>query len=54
MKAHCRQLLFLLSFFVTQWIGVGKKIFYVVYQFNPDTWVNFKLFGMLGLTWDLF
>ena len=23
---------------------------YVVYHFDTDTWVNFKLFGMLGLT----
>lgn len=23
---------------------------YVVYNFDTDTWVNFKLFGMLGLT----
>ncbi len=33
-------------FFVT----VGFINLYVVYNFDTDTWVNFKLFGMLGLT----
>jgi intracellular septation protein len=23
---------------------------YVAYNFSEDTWVNFKLFGMIGLT----
>ena len=23
---------------------------FVAYQFSEDTWVNFKLFGLLGLT----
>ena len=23
---------------------------YVIYNFDTDTWVNFKLFGMMGLT----
>ena len=23
---------------------------YVVYNYDTDTWVNFKLFGLLGLT----
>ncbi|MDH5218943.1 MAG: septation protein IspZ, partial [Gammaproteobacteria bacterium] len=23
---------------------------YVVYNYDTDTWVNFKLFGMMGLT----
>jgi intracellular septation protein len=23
---------------------------YIVYNFDTDTWVNFKLFGTLGLT----
>jgi intracellular septation protein len=29
---------------------LGSINLYVVYQFTTDTWVNFKLFGMLGLT----
>jgi intracellular septation protein len=29
---------------------LGSLNLYVVYQFDTDTWVNFKLFGMLGLT----
>jgi intracellular septation protein len=29
---------------------LGSINLYVVYQFDTDTWVNFKLFGMLGLT----
>lgn len=36
------------------WVGfftiVGFINLYVVYHFDTDTWVNFKLFGMLGLT----
>lgn len=36
------------------WIGffvvMGLANIYVVYNFDTDTWVNFKLFGMLGLT----
>lgn len=36
------------------WIGFftfsGAANLYVVYNFDEDTWVNFKLFGMLGLT----
>jgi len=31
-------------------ISVGFINLYVVYNFDTDTWVNFKLFGMLGLT----
>lgn len=34
------------SFFVT----VAGLNLYVAYQFSEQTWVNFKLFGMLGLT----
>lgn len=33
-------------FFVT----VGVVNIYVVYHYDTDTWVNFKLFGMIGLT----
>ena len=28
----------------------GALNLYVAYSFDTDTWVNFKLFGMLGLT----
>jgi len=28
----------------------GALNLYVIYNFDTDTWVNFKLFGMLGLT----
>ncbi len=31
-------------------ISMGFLNLYVVYNFDTDTWVNFKLFGMLGLT----
>jgi intracellular septation protein len=29
---------------------LGALNLYIVYHFNTDVWVNFKLFGMLGLT----
>ena len=29
---------------------LGAANLYVVYHFDTDTWVNFKLFGMMGLT----
>jgi intracellular septation protein len=29
---------------------MGVANLYVVYNFDTDTWVNFKLFGMMGLT----
>ncbi len=29
---------------------LGSANLFVVYTFDTDTWVNFKLFGMLGLT----
>ena len=35
---------------VTFFAAVGALNLYVVYNFDTDTWVNFKLFGMLGLT----
>lgn len=31
-------------------MALGFINLYVVYNFDTDTWVNFKLFGMLGLT----
>ena len=34
------------SFFIT----LGFVNLYVIYNYDTDTWVNFKLFGMLGLT----
>jgi len=30
-------------------IGLGLINLYVVYNFDNDTWLNFKLFGMMGL-----
>jgi len=33
-------------FFIT----LGLINLYVIYHFDTDTWVNFKLFGMMGLT----
>jgi intracellular septation protein len=30
--------------------GVSLFSLYVMYNFDRDTWVNFKLFGMLGMT----
>ncbi len=35
---------------VTFFILMGTINLYVAYNFSTDTWVNFKLFGMLGLT----
>lgn len=38
----------------TMWIGffllIGAVNIIVAYNFDTDTWVNFKVFGMLGLT----
>jgi len=31
-------------------LGLGLANLYVVYHFSTDTWVNFKLFGIVGLT----
>ncbi len=31
-------------------IAIGLLNLYVAYNFSEETWVNFKLFGMLGLT----
>jgi len=35
---------------VVFFIAMGIANLFVVYHFNTDTWVNFKLFGILGLT----
>ena len=35
---------------VTFFIIMGAVNLYVIYHFSTDAWVNFKLFGMLGLT----
>ncbi|BAO44796.1 septation protein A [Thiolapillus brandeum] len=35
---------------VTFFISAGAANIYVAYHYTEDTWVNFKLFGMLGLT----
>jgi intracellular septation protein len=34
----------------TFFVFLGLANLYVVYNFDTETWVNFKLFGMLGLT----
>lgn len=34
----------------TFFVLLGAANLYVVYHFDTDTWVNFKLFGMMGLT----
>jgi intracellular septation protein len=31
-------------------IALGIINLFVVYNFDTDTWVNFKLFGMMGIT----
>jgi len=35
---------------VVFFMSLGFANLYVMYNFDTDTWVNFKLFGMLGLT----
>lgn len=35
---------------ITFFISVGLLNLYVAYTFSEDIWVNFKLFGMLGIT----
>lgn len=35
---------------VVFFLAMGAANLYVVYHFSTDTWVNFKLFGMMGLT----
>ena len=35
---------------VAFFLALGALNLFVVYNFNTDTWVNFKLFGLTGLT----
>ena len=35
---------------VTFFVTVAGLNLYIAYQFSEQTWVNFKLFGMMGLT----
>jgi intracellular septation protein len=35
---------------VAFFVVAGALNLYVAYNFSESTWVNFKLFGMLGLT----
>lgn len=35
---------------VAFFMGMGMLNLYVAYNFSEDAWVNFKLFGMMGLT----
>jgi intracellular septation protein len=35
---------------VVNFLVLGAANIYVVYNFDEATWVNFKLFGMLGLS----
>lgn len=35
---------------VAFFIILGLANLYVIYHFDTDTWVNFKMFGMMGLT----
>ena len=35
---------------ITFFLVAGALNLYVVYNYDTDTWVNFKLFGLLGLT----
>jgi intracellular septation protein len=35
---------------VTFFLVMGATNLFVVYNFDTDAWVNFKLFGLLGLT----
>lgn len=37
-------------FWAVFFIALGFLNLYVVYNFDTDTWVNFKLFGIIGLT----
>ena len=38
------------SMWVLFFLLSGAANLYVVYNYDEETWVNFKLFGMLGLT----
>ncbi|VAW74508.1 Intracellular septation protein IspA [hydrothermal vent metagenome] len=35
---------------ITFFISIGLLNLYVAYTYSEETWVNFKLFGMLGIT----
>lgn len=35
---------------VVFFLGMGAANIFVAYRFDENTWVNFKLFGMMGLT----
>ena len=35
---------------VVFFLAMGMLNLYVIYQFDTDTWVDFKLYGLLGLT----
>jgi len=35
---------------VTFFVGIGLLNLYVAFTYSEETWVNFKLFGMLGIT----
>lgn len=37
-------------FWVVYFLALGFINIYVVYHFSTNAWVNFKLFGVLGLT----
>ncbi len=38
------------TFWVIYFLTLGFINLYVIYHFSTNTWVNFKLFGILGLT----
>ncbi len=35
---------------ITFFVSIGLLNLYVAYSYSEETWVNFKLFGMLGIT----
>ena len=35
---------------VTFFVGIGLLNLYVAFTYSEEAWVNFKLFGMLGIT----
>jgi intracellular septation protein len=35
---------------VTFFVGIGLLNLYVAFNYSEEAWVNFKLFGMLGIT----
>ena len=46
-NSSCRKLNFSWSGF---FLAMGAANLYIAYEFSTDVWVNFKLFGTLGLT----